>query len=879
MKFRIEDLDVYFPYEYIYPEQYEYMVELKRTLDAKGHCLLEMPTGTGKTITLLSLITSYQMARKGTGKLVYCTRTVHEMEKALAELRLLHAYQQSALAGDAAAGAGGNGAERKGASGVPRILALGLSSRKNLCIHPVVAGEGSRESVDAGCRKRTASWVRAAALENPDIEVCTYFDQFDRTGQEAALPPGVYTLQDLRAFGREKGWCPYFLARHMINFANVVVYNYQYLLDPKVSGIISRELERESIVVFDEAHNIDNVCIEALSVNVRQQTIDGAHRNLARLNTTIERFKATDAERLKEEYRRLVDGLAQRGNLPASDTWLANPLLPADILQEAVPGNIRRAEHFLAFLRRFLTYLQTRLNTTRVESEGPLAFLHALQASESTPRHTPALIACVACTSTGIESKSLQLCYDRLQSLLLTLQVAEVDEMGHLQCVCDLATLVGTYTRGFAIIIEPYDERQPQLADPVLQLHSYAPHILPPAPALTPPRFPSRTDMGPCVFAVCRTPLSFTHDFTTLHSLLSAPHPPPPPPLSIRPCPPLPAPIPVRAHSSPPSLQLSCLDASLAIRPTFERFQSVIITSGTLSPIDLYPRLLNFHPVCIRSLSMSLSRDCLCPLVVTRGSDQLPLSTRFDMRSDPGVVRNYGRLLVDMAACVPDGIVCFFVSYAYMDGIVNSWNDMGILKEVMEHKLVFIETQDVVETTLALDNYRRACDCGRGGVFFSIARGKVAEGIDFDRHYGRLVIMFGVPFQYTLSRILRARLEYLRETFQIQENDFLSFDAIRQAAQCVGRVIRSKSDYGIMIFADKRYNRHDKRSKLPGWIVSQLPDGHLNLSTDMAVHIAREFLRRMAQPFDRAASMGGATATLLSEADVAAMAMAMGTAG
>lgn len=31
-------------------------------------------------------------------------------------------------------------------------------------------------------------------------------------------------------------------------------------------------------------------------------------------------------------------------------------------------------------------------------------------------------------------------------------------------------------------------------------------------------------------------------------------------------------------------------------------------------------------------------------------------------------------------------------------------------------------------------------------------RGKVAEGIDFDRHYGRLVIMYGVPFQYTLSR-------------------------------------------------------------------------------------------------------------------------------
>lgn len=28
--------------------------------------------------------------------------------------------------------------------------------------------------------------------------------------------------------------------------------------------MVSREMERECIVVFDEAHNIDNVCIEAL---------------------------------------------------------------------------------------------------------------------------------------------------------------------------------------------------------------------------------------------------------------------------------------------------------------------------------------------------------------------------------------------------------------------------------------------------------------------------------------------------------------------------------------------------------------------------------------------------------------------------------------
>lgn len=48
------------------------------------------------------------------------------------------------------------------------------------------------------------------------------------------MPNGIYSLDDLKAFGREKGWCPYFLARHIINHANVLVYNYQYMLDPKV---------------------------------------------------------------------------------------------------------------------------------------------------------------------------------------------------------------------------------------------------------------------------------------------------------------------------------------------------------------------------------------------------------------------------------------------------------------------------------------------------------------------------------------------------------------------------------------------------------------------------------------------------------------------
>lgn len=44
------------------------------------------------------------------------------------------------------------------------------------------------------------------------------------------------------------------------------------------------------------------------------------------------------------------------------------------------------------------------------------------------------------------------------------------------------------------------------------------------------------------------------------------------------------------------------------MRPVFAKFQTVVITSGTLSPIDLYPRILNFNPVAIQSFAMTLTR-------------------------------------------------------------------------------------------------------------------------------------------------------------------------------------------------------------------------------------------------------------------------------
>ncbi len=49
---------------------------------------------------------------------------------------------------------------------------------------------------------------------------------------------------------------------------------------------------------------------------------------------------------------------------------------------------------------------------------------------------------------------------------------------------------------------------------------------------------------------------------------------------------------------------------------------------------------------------------------------------------------------------------------------VSMWNEMGILNQLLKYKLLFVETSDFAETSLALDNYRKACDSGRGRILY-----------------------------------------------------------------------------------------------------------------------------------------------------------------
>jgi DNA excision repair protein ERCC-2 len=887
MRFTIGDppLEVIFPYDYIYPEQKDFIEHVYRTLvqsrlgsgadNTGAHCVIEMPTGTGKTVSMLSVLLAYQYKYPDVGKIIYCTRTVPEMTKALEELKHIVAYREREILRDqaayravnphlfteeaiaAAAAASVNVAVRDAAAvealadganggpvvGVdipdpgmmrsPSILGVCLSSRRNMCIHPVVAQFDHQERVDTLCRTMTASFVRDKKLDHlsrgrggitadadhgaaagsvgastgagarpspvpgpgcgscfnsescgpapsggaaagamhaplPDLEeldragLCSYNENLEANGQDLALT-GVYTIDDLKQLGEQRHWCPYFTARRLIGVADVVVYNYHYMLDPKIAGLVSRDIDRSAIVVFDEAHNIDNICIEALSITLNKGLIHAAGRSLTKLRRLTQEAEAANSQRLQDEYQQLLHSMTAAGTISADVAALAaSPILESDLPQDAIPGSIRRAKHFILFLKTFVEYLKTKIEGRAVTSQTPPAFFLDYERETNVADVT-----------------GLQYSVDRLGMLLKTLEVADMDEFTPLVKICSFGALAATYNEGFVVLFEPFDD-----------------HGLPDA-----------------------------------------------------------------------RLMLCCVDAALAIRPVLSKYRSVIIMSGTLSPLDMYPKMLDFRPVVAESLTMSLSRAVVLPLVVSKGNDQNPITTSFSAREDNSIAANYGAMVLALARNVPDGVVVFFPSYSYMERMVSQWCEQRILDQIGQYKLVFLETKDIEETTLALAAYKKACMSGRGAVFMSIARGKVAEGIDFSGPLGRAVALIGVPYQYTRSRVLLARLEFLRTKHDIAESDFLHFDALRQASQCLGRIVRSKSDYGLMIFADQRYSRADMRRKLPRWIQQFMLPENLSVSTEAAMHAARAFLLKMAQPHNRADDLG---TILLSEEQVRA---------
>jgi Rad3-related DNA helicase len=83
----------------------------------------------------------------------------------------------------------------------------------------------------------------------------------------------------LREAGRQKGFCPFFQQRKAESSSQVVIMPYNYFMDIELLKTNKFELA-DSVIVIDEAHNIDQQAQEGCSFSISDTELRDALREI-----------------------------------------------------------------------------------------------------------------------------------------------------------------------------------------------------------------------------------------------------------------------------------------------------------------------------------------------------------------------------------------------------------------------------------------------------------------------------------------------------------------------------------------------------------------------------------------------------------------------
>jgi chromosome transmission fidelity protein 1 len=292
------------------------------------------------------------------------------------------------------------------------------------------------------------------------------------------------------------------------------------------------------------------------------------------------------------------------------------------------------------------------------------------------------------------------------------------------------------------------------------------------------------------------------------------------------------------------TLKYLLLDPTHHFRTIVSEARAVILAGGTMSPMNDYTRhLFSYLPSSqIQTLSCGhvIPKENLVAWSLGSGPSGAEFEFTFEKRDS--MVEELGRSILNICRIVPDGVVVFFPSYAYLDLVVQRWQkptgvgNPSLWDRLKGRKEVFRESRDSSVDEI-LGEYGRAIGEGKGGLLLSVVGGKMSEGINFSDRLGRCVVIVGLPFPNMHSVEWKSKMEHIESTTVARLRDegqgeevewrakgkaagreFYGNACMRAVNQSIGRAIRHRGDYAAIVMIDKRFGSERIKGKLPGWI-------------------------------------------------------------
>lgn len=251
----ISGVPVEFPYD-AYDCQLAYMGAVVRALEAGENALLESPTGTGKTLCLLCATlgwrrhaeqkmgearTSWEAqtdpntASMGstTPRIWYSSRTHSQIKQVIKELKRT-TYRPSTVV---------------------------LGSREHFCTHSVVS-------------KATGARQNAMCKRARDENKCPFYVGF-RKGQGSKLNTNCMDIEETVSACDSAKICGFYKSREDAKDVDLLFIPYDYLINPSTRDSLQVKL-KNSILIFDEGHNIEKSCESIASFELSPNDLSGA---------------------------------------------------------------------------------------------------------------------------------------------------------------------------------------------------------------------------------------------------------------------------------------------------------------------------------------------------------------------------------------------------------------------------------------------------------------------------------------------------------------------------------------------------------------------------------------------------------------------------
>ena len=826
-KLNILGIEVYFPYE-PYPNQKLYMEKVIEACKNKTIAGLESPTGTGKTLCLLCASLAYLKYERerlinerrnnfdildSTEKIrqpiiYYTSRTHAQLSNVIQELQKTCYRPRNSI----------------------------ISSRDQMCVNELTKG----------LRGHTLNMKCQFLQKKGD---CKYFKGKTNLNMTWCAYDGK-TVEELKDIAKKRKFCPFFFERDKSIHSDLIFLPYNYIFDPSIKKRMKIQMIN-SILIIDEAHNIQEVCNDAVSKDFNSNMIDEVINDLKSLKIFLEENQLTgtymDGSRNEKSQKNPSSepiNIEQVKNEITILTNIKNKLMEYQIRTGDKWPNFGLKLDAKSFFDLFYigsrgdNQKQTTIKFNNNNSNNKLKNnIFKLNNNQNNPpisniknnrKNEDSNTEKTHKSEVSINDEEEEIFSDydyNLENNSLEAELTPNNISTHINYLNNYEffihndrgkkTLLGHYIEILELIelltknyisIETSDDTNP--------LHNYTNNF----------RF--------FIEDIVETQnKNFSMNKKNITNFIKKKN---------------------------RVLHIYCFNPGFGFKNIIdENLHSIIITSGTLSPIDgmeselkcsFKVKLEGAHVIDKRQVHFGILTSSIFD-----NKEEFIFSA--NNRNNIQMINNLGKTIVELCKVTPGGILVFFSSYGVMEDFIKKWEKSKIISEISRYKEFCQDKHDQKLNKAVLDLYQKSNSSRelKGGILFSVCRGSCSEGMNFKNDYARLVIVVGIPYAYLGDPKTQLRKEYQddfnkyyysfikdKNIKKLSGSEWYNQNAIKCVNQALGRVIRHSNDYGCMLLIDSRYQQASNKALISKWI-RDLSIIYNNRNNDNLISNAQKF--------------------------------------